>query len=128
MSRQRLTLDGARHLNYEDLVSAAYGLIEAYEGPEVETHDELEKRISRTLDELPDVYAWLNRLHAYFDHFTDFNKDQYGQQSLDFKLMREKRDAMEKAASSAKLRYEATSRRMTQLQRHEEESRTRHAR
>lgn len=124
MARPRLTIDDARHLDYKDLTERVYSLMEPFEAPEgMESETELEARISKTLDQLPDIYAWLNQLHAWFDHWTDFYYQQHGRNDLDYKVYREKRDMLEKAASSAKLRYEGTSRRLTQLLGAHDESR-----
>lgn len=119
--RTRLTLDEAKKLPMEDLIERVYGMIESYEAQPPETPDQLEQRISRTLDELPDVYGWINQLHAWFDHWADFYYSQ-NKSGLEYKSFREKRDMCEKAASSAKMRYEGASRRVTQLMRHEDEA------
>lgn len=126
MARARLTIDQARHLDFKDLLEAGYALLQPFEAPDMETPNDLDKRISKTLDELPDIYAWFNQLHAWFDHWADFyyNKEASGAgpSSLEYKTMRQKRDAMKQLASSAKLRYEGTSRRLTQIQSHEHEA------
>lgn len=121
--RQRLTLDSARMMDFGELSERAYGLLIAYEAPGMETPTQLETRIGKTLDELPDIYAWLLQLHAYFDHWTEFFANQYGMKSPDYKDMRIKRDLAENVAKAAKLRYEGTSRRLTQISTHEAESR-----
>lgn len=127
MTRERLTLDTAKDMPYDQLIQKAYDLLAVYEAPEAETPSELDRRISQTLDQLPDLYAWFNQLHAWFSHWADFyyNKEQSGcgPSSLEYKGMKNKRDAMEKLASSAKLRYEGTSRRLTQLMGRDEEAR-----
>lgn len=109
-------------MEYTTLCQRVYKMLEVFEAPEMESHEDLEKRISQTLDQLPDVYAWLNQLHAWFDHWADFyyKQDKTG---LDYKSYRQKRDMLESAASSAKLRYEGTSRRLTQLLGAQEETR-----
>jgi hypothetical protein len=123
-SRRPLTVDMARHMSFNDLNREIYALIEPYEAPaEPESAETREARLSRTFDQLPDVYAWILQLHAYFDHWTDSFKVQFGGQDVNYKQMRQKRDMCERAASAAKLRYEAASRRMTQLERFEDESR-----
>jgi hypothetical protein len=124
--RARLTIDQAREMPYLDLIQTGYGLLAAYEPPEIETPSQLEARISKSLDELPDLYAWFNQCHAYFAHWSDYYytaDSGFGPRSLEYKDMKNKRDAMEKLASSAKLRYEGTSRRLTQLMGRDEESR-----
>lgn len=123
MARARLTIDQAKAMEYQQLITVGYAMLEPFQPPEVETPAELDRRIAKTLDELPDYYAWFLQLHAYFDHWADFYMDQYGGKHLDYKAMREKRDAMADIASAAKLRYEGTSRRLTQIQGAEHESR-----
>lgn len=124
MTRFRLTLDDARHLPFQELADRAYALLVPYEAPGgLETEDELSKRIAKTLDELPDVYAWILQLHAFFDHWTEWNANQYNMKSLEYKEMRIKRDLMENVARAAKLRYDGASRRITQLGQHQEEAR-----
>jgi hypothetical protein len=123
MTRARLSLDEAKTLPYDQLLARAYALLEPYEmKQDMETPTELEHRISKTLDEAPDVYAWLLQLHAWFSYWADFfyGQDRGGTQYKEYK---NKRDLFEKAASACKMRYEGTSRRLTQLQRHDEESR-----
>lgn len=116
----RLTVDVARRLTFQDLNDAVYGLIQPFEkGHEQETGQEREDRIGRTLDEAPDVYAWILNLHAYFDRWTDEFAEQFGRQDPNYKVMRAKRDLCDKAASACKLRYDGASRRITQLERHE---------
>lgn len=128
MSRRRLTIDQARHLPFEDLVREVYGLLEPFEAPEIETPDERDTRIGKTLDLVPDIYAWFLQLHAYFDHWTEWQANQLGQRALEYKDMRVKRDLMENAASAAKRRYEGASRRLTQERDHEEAASMRHGR
>jgi hypothetical protein len=123
MTRQRLTIDTAKHMDAQTLTESVYGLLEPYEmHQDLETEAETEHRIAKTLDEVPDLYAWFLTLHAYFDHWTDAFKELYGQQDTRYKAMRQKRDLCEKAASAAKLRYEGTSRRLTQMTSHREET------
>lgn len=123
MTRARLTLDQARHMDFDSLSKAVYALLTPYEAIDVETPEELERRIGKTLDELPDIYAWILQLHAYFDHWTEFQADQFKRTSMEYKEYRIKRDLMENAAKAAKLRYEGTSRRLTQISSHQEEAR-----
>lgn len=123
MTRQRLTLDTARSMDFDELSKTMYGLLAPYEATEIETQTQLEARIGKTLDELPDIYAWMLQLHAYFDHWTEWHANQYGLKSLEYKDFRIKRDLAEDVAKAAKLRYDGTSRRLTQLRDHESESR-----
>lgn len=126
--RQRFTLDEARHASHAELLERCAALLRPYEAEENETPEQLEARISKTLDELPDVYGWFQQLRGWFDHWTDFYMAQMGNKSLDYKAMRQKRDAMEHFASAAKLRYEGTSRRLTQIQGHQDEASMRRGR
>lgn len=123
MARTRLTVDDARHMPYADLLEAGYSILAEFEAPELETPAELDRRISKTLDQLPDIYAWFRQCQSYFDHWTDFMMNQHGGKDLEYKSMRQRRDAMEQMASAAKLRYEGTSRRLTQIHGAQEESR-----
>lgn len=123
MTRPRLTLDQARGMGFEELSATMYGLLAPYEAAEIETPAMLETRIGKTLDELPDIYAWMLQLHAYFDHWTEWHMNQYGQKSLEYKEYRIKRDLAENVARATKLRYEGTSRRLTQIRDHEAETR-----
>lgn len=122
MSRPRLNIDEARSLDFNDLAERAYALLQPYESPATEVESQRETRIGRTLDEVPDIYAWLLQLHAYFDHWTEFNMNQFGRTDLRYKEMRVKRDLMENVAKAAKIRYEGTSRRLTQLHKLEDET------
>ncbi len=123
MTRLRLTLDSARVMPFEELSTTMYGLLVPYEAAEVETPTMLEARIGKTFDELPDIYAWMLQLHAYFDHWTEWQANQYGMKSLEYKEFRIKRDLAENVARAAKLRYEGTSRRLTQISAHDVETR-----
>lgn len=116
MTPRRLTIATAKDLPFEDLIEQAHGLIEPYAVPtEGEANAARLTRLERALDELPDIYSWLQQLESYFDHWTDFNASQHGIKSLEYKSMRERRDAMERAASAAKLRYEGASRVLTRI-------------
>lgn len=125
MARPRLTLDQAKSMDFSVLMEAAQALIAPYEAKDIETPDELQKRIGRTLDEAPDIYGWFLQLHAWFDHWTEFwaNQGGTGKANTDYKDMRIKRDFFEDCARAIKLRYEGTSRRLTQIQEHDDESR-----
>lgn len=118
----RVTVDMARRMTFSELDSHVYGMLVEFEAP---TGDDVTARqredwINRTLERCPDVYAWILSLHAYFDHWTDVSADQFGQKDMGYKVYRQKRDLCKNAASAAKMRYEGASRRVTQLQRHED--------
>jgi hypothetical protein len=117
-SRPLLTIDDARSMPFEDLIQKANDIVEAYASPDKPESEEQKKaRYSVGLDELPDIYRWFLHLRAYFDHWTDFYAGQEGtgKSAMEYKSMRQRRDAMEKAASYAKMRYEGTSRCVTIL-------------
>jgi hypothetical protein len=118
----RLTVDMARDMPFKDLAIAVYGMLTEFEAKEIETHAELEDRLNRTLDRCPDVHAWILTLHAYFDHWTDGSAQMYGTKDPVYKAYKTKRDLCDNAARAARLRYEGASRRITQLQRHEDGS------
>lgn len=125
----RVTVDMARRMTYSELDAHVFGMLTEFEAPEGdETTQQLEARLDRTLDRCPDVYAWALQLQAYFDHWTDVYAEQFGQRGMEYKGSRERRDLCKSAASAAKMRYDGASRRITQLQRHEEASRMRHTR
>lgn len=114
MTRRKLTIDRARELPFQDLVEECDTLTERYAKPDgPETKEEQLERLSTTLDEVPDLYRWFLTLESYFSHWADANMDQHGKGSIEFKKMRQKRDAMENAAKAAKLRYEGASRLLT---------------
>ena len=71
------------------------------------------QRLSDTLEEMPEIYRWLLGLWSWFDHWTDAMNDQFGPKARQYKQMRQRRDFFEKMASSAKQRYEASSRLIT---------------
>lgn len=117
----RLTVDKARQMTFSELNEAVYGMVEEYaQRHEQETVKERDARIGRTLDGAPDVYAWILTLHAYFDHWTDVAADQFGRGDIQYKIYRQKRDLCENAAKAMKLRYDGASRRITQLEAHQE--------
>ena len=121
---QRLTITDAKDLPFEKLLDSAYGLINDYAVPlEGEPTQIRIDRLERSLDELPDIYAWLLQLESWFDHWADMYASQFGFKSLEYKQMRERRDAMSKAASAAKLRYEGASRVLTKVMAFEVEPR-----
>lgn len=115
MSQQpKLTVIRAQALPFQDLLEQCDALVERFEKPaHPETKEEQLERLSTTLDEIPDIYRWFVTLESYFAHWADANADQYGPRSIEFKKMRQKRDAMENMAKAAKLRYEGASRLLT---------------
>lgn len=123
-----MTIEDARTMTHVALLDTGYQLLKEYESPGAETLDELEARIGKTLDELPDLYGWFMQLHSYFDHWADFFMNQNGPKDLEYKAMRQKRDAMRDLASAAKLRYDGSSRRLTQLMGADAESKMRRGR
>ena len=126
----RLTLDDCKTMDFEVLMRQIYGVLDRYAAPEgrPETEEQLAARISLTLDELPDVYTWLRSLWSYFAHWTSGFEQIHGRNSDEYKDMIIRRDALEKAASAAKLRYDGTSRRLTQVLAAAEEAGLRHSR
>ena len=119
--RPVLTVDEARHMDFEDLLTRSNAILEAYDAPDGgETSDEQIARVGKTIDEMPDVYRWFLVLQSHFDHWTDAMNDQWGLKSREYKSMRQRRDAMERMASAAKRRYEGASRVITVLLRDEE--------
>lgn len=99
-------------------MARVYEVIGKYDAPGdgvPETPEQLDRRISLTLDEAPDVHSWLLHLHSYFAHWTSGYDQTHGRGSDEYKDMIIRRDAIKNAASAIKLRYEATSRRLTQI-------------
>lgn len=106
-----------RSLDHEDLLEALNALLAEYDAPQQgETQTDKVERLSRTIDEMPQVFRWLVSLHSWCDHWADAAKDQYGASSNDYKKERQRRDLLEKMASAAKMRYESASRTITLLQ------------
>lgn len=110
---QKLTIARAKDMPFTDLVEEADAIVAEYSKPDFETPEDERERISRTLDEVPDVYRWFLTLQSWFGHWADAYSDQFGTRSTEFRSMRQRRDAMENAARAAKLRYEGASRRIT---------------
>lgn len=113
MGRAKLTIVTARDLPFEELIQTADDLIAAYDAPEFETEPQKMERLSKTIDEMPDVYRWFLTLQSYFDHWTDAANDMHGIKSIEYKMLRQRRDAMERMASAAKRRYDGASRQIT---------------
>lgn len=113
----RLTIAKARDLTFEDLIEEVDKLLEPYTPrAEGESTTEQRDRISRTIDEVPELYRWFLTLQSWFDHWTDAYADQFGMRDSKYKQMRERRDAMDRAAKAAKMRYDGASRLVTVLQ------------
>lgn len=114
--RPKLTVVSAREMPFEELVLEADRIVEQYAAPDgMETEPERMERLSRSIDELPDVYRWFLSLESYFDHWTDAMADMHGRNANEYKAMRQRRDAMKNAASFAKRRYEGSSRLVTMI-------------
>lgn len=114
VKQHKLTVARAQELSFQDLLEECDALVERFEKPEhPETREDQLKRLSSTLDEVPDIYRWFLTLESYFAHWADAYADQFTNKSIEFKKMRQKRDAMENAAKAAKLRYEGASRLLT---------------
>lgn len=114
MVDRRVTIDTAKAMPFEQLVDYAHGLIEQYSVPPAgEASQQRMARIERAIDELPDIYNWLLQLESVFDHWTDALADVHGMKANEYKWMRERRDAMQRAAKACKIRYEGASRVLT---------------
>jgi acyl carrier protein phosphodiesterase len=114
--RPRFSITEVRDLPYEQLLERAWGLLEPYQAPGGdESVGQRQARIDRTLDELPDVYAWLLQCWSWCSHWLDGYAEMEGTRSSAYKQMRQRRDAMDAAAKAAKLRYDGTSRVLTSL-------------
>lgn len=110
---KRISSHDLRNITMFDLLDHIDAMMQPYEAKQGETRDEKLDRWSRTLDEMPDVYAWFNHCFAVFDWLTDRCKELYGQSDSRYREARQRRDASERAASSAKLRYQGASREIT---------------
>lgn len=106
-----------RDLDHEELMARLNALLAAYDSPEGGAELQADKiaRLSRTIDEMPEIYRWLISLHSWLDHWTDAMADQYGRNANEYKKHRQRRDLLEKMASVAKMRYESASRTITRL-------------
>lgn len=109
----RLTPARAAELPMEDLIEQVETLFLPYSPTEGETGGQEHARLSRTLDEAPELYRWLLQCWSHFDHWTDAQAEMWGRGDNRYKAMRERRDLFEKQASAMKLRYEAASRLIT---------------
>ena len=106
-----------RDLEHEVLLERFEELLAVYDAPrEPEIQSARIDRLSRTIEEVPEVYRWLNHLQSWADHWTDSLNELYGISDRRYKAMRQRRDLITKMASSAKMRYEAASRIITIIQ------------
>lgn len=114
---QRLTVSTARTMEYEDFVEALDALMQPYTPPDTETQKERIDRLSRTIDEAPTIYRWFLQLQSYFDHWTDAQAHiEGGTRGIEYKMLRQRRDACANAASAAKKIYEGASRLITVIE------------
>lgn len=111
----RLTRDEAVKLEFSQLLDRTFGVVREYQAPEIETQTDKVRRLERTIDQMPDWYGWFLELEALFGHWSDLFYEQLGRNDMQYKAMRQRRDAMERAASYAKLRYDGASRELTAL-------------
>lgn len=107
------TLTDAAEMPFNDLLNKCYAALEPYEAPDGESTPQRQSRIDRTLDQVPDLLAWFLQLESYFDNIASGSAEAYGMKSHEYKDARVRRDAMERVAKAAKLRYEGTSRGIT---------------
>ena len=84
------------------------------------TPDERMAIANRTIAEMPDIYAWANTVHTYFDWLTDREAQLENMKSPLYKEARQRRDAAERIASVCKMKYQAASRLVT-IRMHEDE-------
>lgn len=110
---KRISSHDLRNITMFDFLEHIDLMMAPYEAKDKESRDQKLDRWSRTLDEMPDVYAWFNHCFAVFDWLTDRCKELYGQSDSRYREARQRRDAAERAASSAKLRYQGASRQIT---------------
>jgi hypothetical protein len=110
---KRISTHELRNITMFDFLEHIESMMSPYEAKQGESKDQRMDRWSRTLDEMPDIYAWFNHCFAVFDWLTDRCKELYGQSDSRYREARQRRDAAEKAASSAKLRYQGASRQIT---------------
>lgn len=117
MAHATITNQDARDLPHEDLMARVEALLSQYDAPtQPEEQADRIARLSRTIDEMPEIYRWLLELQSWMDHWTDAINDQMGTKDRRYKTMRQRRDFFEKMASAAKQRYEAASRLITIIQ------------
>lgn len=116
MARPQLTVHEARSMDFEELIARVESIMKPYEAPggdTPESMDEWKQRVSRTLDEMPDIYRWFLSCEAHFDHWTDAMNDQWGTKAIEYRSMRQRRDLFRNMASAAKKRYDGASRLVT---------------
>ena len=118
MARAVITNQEALTIEHGEILERVDALLAEYDSPPMgtaETESARLTRLSRTIDEMPEIYRWLVGLWSTCDHWTDAMADQFGMKDHNYKKMRERRDLFEKMASAAKMRYESASRVITIL-------------
>jgi hypothetical protein len=111
--RDQLTLDDLQKMEHEHLLEKIEGVLADYDRPQLENQQQKMLRVGRTIDEMPEIYRWFMQLWSFCDHWTDELGRMFGTKAEQYKDMRQRRDLMEKAASTAKMRYESASRLVT---------------
>jgi hypothetical protein len=116
----RLTLDELRKMSMKDMLEACYARLAVYDGPlpnEAESEQQRNVRIGRTLDELPDLHSFFLHAKGWHNHWVSHYSIEkgYGVRSQEYKENKERYDAFDDLARACRLRYEATSRRLTQM-------------
>lgn len=112
--RASISNQDVQHLEHEELLNRLEEMLAVYDSPSgPELHSDRHKRLSRTIDEIPEIYRWLIHLFSWADHWTDAMKEMNGQSDRRYKALRQRRDLLDKMASSAKMRYESASRQIT---------------
>lgn len=105
--------DQLNKLGLFELIDHFDKLLEPYKRNPGEDSSQAKERVSAIIAQLPDLYSWANTCWSYYDWLTDRQKELHGQSSLLYKEARQRRDAMEKIASSIKMKYQGASREIT---------------
>lgn len=117
MARTVITNQEARDLDHEELLNRIEAMLDEYAPPTApEPPEQRVARLSRTIEEVPEIYRWLLQLWSWMDHWTDATNDMFGRTDRRYKALRQRRDLFEKMASAAKMRYESASRQITLMQ------------
>lgn len=103
-------------LKFEDLAEYCEGLLRPFEAEPDESPIQLDARLNKSIDELPDVYTWFMSLFHRQVNATESVSLVHGVRSAQFKKERVKKDFLEDMARAAKLRYDGASRRITRIQ------------